>query len=68
MEEFEVGGHRVRAAVSESKWEFETETVVERTLNAYVDLDGATLHVSATLAEGEEVPAALERLVGSRLK
>lgn len=65
-EQLEVGGRTVLASVSETEDGGETGFLV-RTLDAWVDYDGSTLHVEATMGAQEDLHAAIERVFAQRV-
>lgn len=63
-ESYEVEGYAVSASMVEQNWGTGVCAPLDRVLTAWVDLDGSPLRIEAIMAQGEDMDAALERLVG----
>lgn len=65
--EYSVGGKTVRAVEEGSVLEGEEGAIEDRTVHAWLDVDGATLYVEASMKDGELVENTLARVLTDRI-
>lgn len=66
-EEYEIDGRYVRALERSTSSEGFEEDIIESAIEAWVDVDGDTMHIRADIKDGESIEETLQRVIAGRI-